>query len=209
VIERWLTVAAGLVTTLVAHAEPTTKLPPTAPPPATAAAATPAPSTSTTSTAAAVPATMRHGLAVGAELGEPTSATVGWFNDQLSFTGALGTGTRAGAGVSVHADAQYLVTRLRPDIPLRIGLGARYYHHGYQPMSADEVPDSHYGIRASAAVALERTSLQLYAELAPGVDVKRTASCTLADGPASICPHAQERPVFVQLVVGARWFLSH
>ena len=76
-------------------------------------------------------------------------------------------------------------------------------------MSFDEIPDSHYGIRASVSVALERRSMQVYAELAPGVDLKRTPSCTLADGPNTICPHAQDGPLFVQLVIGARWFLSH
>jgi hypothetical protein len=50
--------------------------------------------------------------------------------------------------------------------------------------------------------------MQLYAELAPGIDFHRTASCTLASGPYTVCPHAQDRPLFVQLVVGARWFLS-
>lgn len=195
-IDRWSAVVAVLAASAIAHADTTT-----APAPAVPA--------STTTTAAPAPAITRHGLAVGAELGEPTSATIGWFGDRLSFAAALGTGTRAGVGMSFHADAQVIVTRLRPNIPLRIGLGARYYHHGYQPMSVDELPDSHYGIRAPVAVALERTSMQLYAELAPGFDVKRTASCTLADGPASICPHAQERPLFFQLVVGARWFISH
>jgi hypothetical protein len=111
--------------------------------------------------------------------------------------------------VSFHADVQVEVARLGAHVPLRIGLGGRYYHHGYEPMSFDEIPDSHYGVRAPIAIAYETGALQLYAEAAPGVDVKRTASCTLASGPYSICPHAQELPLFVQLVVGARWFLSH
>ena len=141
--------------------------------------------------------------------GEPTAVTVGWWKGELGVSAALGTGTRAGVGLSFHADVQLVVARLTPRMPLRIGLGGRYYHHGYEPMSFDEIPDSHYGIRASAAVAYERGAVQLYAEVAPGVDVVRTASCTLASGPYSICPHAQDRPLFVQLVIGARWFLSH
>jgi len=151
----------------------------------------------------------RSGLALGVELGEPTSVTAGWFRGPLSVSGALGTGTLAGVGLSLHADVQYVVHRLGPDLPVRVGLGGRYYHHGYDAMSLDEVPDSHYGVRASASVALERGPLQLYAELAPGVDVLRTRSCTFASGADTICPHAQSPPLFVQLAVGARWFLSH
>lgn len=149
------------------------------------------------------------GLAVGVEVGEPTSATVGWFGERLAVAAAVGTGTFEGPGVSVHADAQMLVTRLRPELPLRVGLGARFYHHGYQPMSIDEIPHEHVGLRVPATLAYERGPLQLYAELAPGIDVVRTASCTLADGPRSVCPHAQSSPFFIQLAVGARWFLSH
>jgi hypothetical protein len=151
----------------------------------------------------------QSGLAIGVEAGEPTSATVGFFFDKLALLGAIGTGTRAGLGIQLHVDAQLIVARLRPDMPVRVGLGGRYYHHGYEAMSFDEIPDSHYGVRASVAVALERGPLQLYAELAPGVDIKRTTSCTLASGPYSVCPHAQANPLFLQLVVGARWFLSN
>lgn len=151
----------------------------------------------------------QSGLAIGVEAGEPTSATVGYFIDKLALLGAIGTGTRAGLGIQLHLDAQLTVAQLRPDMPVRVGLGGRYYRHGYEAMSTDEIPDSHYGLRASVAVALERGPLQLYAELAPGVDVKRTTSCTLASGPYSVCPHAQASPFFLQLVVGARWFLSH
>ena len=151
----------------------------------------------------------QKGLAIGVEAGEPTSATVGFFIDKLALLGAVGTGTRAGLGIQVHVDAQLIVAHLRSDMPVRVGLGGRYYHHGYEAMSVDELPDSHYGLRASAAVALERGRMQFYAELAPGVDVKRTTSCSLASGPYSVCPHAQASPLFIQLVVGARWFLSH
>jgi hypothetical protein len=149
------------------------------------------------------------GLAVGVELGEPAALTVAWYRGALGFAAGLGTGTFAGAGVSMHAGLELVVARLAPHVPVRVGLGGRYYRHGYDPMSIDEIPDTHLGIRAAAAVALERGPLQLYAELAPGLDVRRTQSCTLASGPDSICPHAQDSPVFLQAVVGARWFLSH
>lgn len=160
-------------------------------------------------TRAAEESPAHHGLAIGAELGEPTSATIGLFTGKLALLGAIGTGTLEGVGIQVHADAQLEVKRLTPAVPLRVGLGARFYHHGYDPQSIDEIPDEHYGIRVPVTLAYETGPVELYAELAPGIDIKRTASCTLADGPRSICPHAQESPLFVQLVVGARWFITH
>lgn len=169
----------------------------------------PPPAPATTIIATEVPAPAQQGIAVGVEVGEPTSVTVGWWKGDLAVSAALGTGTVAGVGLSFHADAQLVVTRLAPTVPVRIGLGGRYYHHGYDAMSFDEVPDSHMGIRASAAIALESGAMQVYAEVAPGVDVYRSASCTLASGAYSICPHTQELPVFVQLVIGARWFFSN
>lgn len=150
-----------------------------------------------------------RGLAVGAEVGDPIAATVGWFTGPLALLGAIGSGTREGPGLSLHADAQLVVTRLRQDVPLRVGIGARFYHHGYPPASVDEIPDDHFGIRASAALGLERGRFQIYAEVAPGLDIRRSASCSLMSGPRSVCPHSQASPLFLQLVVGARWFISH
>jgi hypothetical protein len=207
-----LTRGALVAAALVAAATPAHADGPASPLPTRVVASAPAPPRAeppATVVTTAPPATAsQHGLAVGVEVGEPTSATVGWWTGKLGLSGALGTGTREGVGLSLHVDVQYVVARLAPSIPLRIGLGGRYYHHGYDASSFDEIPDSHYGIRAAVALAHEHGPLQIYAELAPGVDVKRTASCTLASGPYSICPHAQELPLFIQLVVGARWFLS-
>ncbi len=149
-----------------------------------------------------------HGLAIGIEVGEPTSATIGWFTGKLALLGALGTGTYEGPGIEAHADVQLEIRRLGPNMPLRIGGGARLYHHGYHQSSIDETPDTHLGLRASASIALERRQLQLYAEVAPGIDVVRSSSCNLSSGARSVCPHAQEAPVFLQLAVGARWFFS-
>lgn len=149
-----------------------------------------------------------RGLAVGVELGEPTSATIGWFTGKLAVVGGVGTGTVAGLGIQVHADVQGEVLRLGPHLPLRVGGGLRVYHHGYHETSIDEIPDTHLGVRASASLALERGALQLYVEIAPGIDVARSSSCSLASGARSICPHAMESPAFFQMAVGARWFLS-
>ncbi len=183
------------------------------PAPARSASAAPAaePTAAVTTTAPRErePEPAHHGLAIGAELGEPTSLTVGWFFDRFSINGAIGTGTLAGLGASFHVDGHLEVARLSPRMPLYVGLGARYYHHGYEAMSVDELPDSHYGLRVLGGVALERGPLQFYTELAPGIDVRRTQSCALLEGPNSICPHTQSTPLFVHFVIGVRWFVSH
>jgi hypothetical protein len=176
---------------------------------AAAATTSAAPTTTATATSAPADATAQQGIAVGAELGEPTSATVGWFHDKLAVLGAVGTGTVAGLGIQIHADVQMDVHRLQPNIPIRVGLGARFYHHGYQPQSIDEIPHEHYGIRVPVAIAYEKKAMQLYAEVSPGVDFKRTNACALTNGAYSICPHQQQNPLFVQLVVGVRFFISH
>lgn len=149
------------------------------------------------------------GFAIGAELGEPSSVTAGWSTGTFGLFAAVGSGTLAGPGLSARVDAQLVVTRLAPNVPLHVGLGGRFYHHGYEPMSIDELPHTHLGLRAAVGVGLDRGPMRLYAEVAPGLDLARSRSCTLANGPDTICPHAQTSPLFVHLVVGARWFLSH
>ncbi len=187
------------------------KPPAAAPPrPTVAAAEPPAPAPAPIAvTASSEPARGPGGLALGVELGDPVSATVAYFAGAFSIGGAIGSGTYAGPGLEAHVDAQLVVARLSPHAPLRIGIGGRYYNDHYQPMSIDEVPDTHLGVRASVALAYETASVQLYVEAAPGIDLYRSASCTLADGPNSICPHAQSSPAFLQLDLGLRWFLSH
>ncbi|MGE5186357.1 MAG: hypothetical protein ACM31C_30085 [Acidobacteriota bacterium] len=181
--------------------------------PVAVAAATPPPPPPPAASVVAVPseppAAGRHGLAAGVELGDPVSATVAFFAGGWSVGAALGTGTLAGPGFEAHVDAQLVVHTLAPNVPLRVGLGGRFYNQHYQPASIDEIPDNHLGVRASVAIAYEKPQWQLYAEAAPGLDVYRSTSCTLADGPNSVCPHAQSLPVFFQLDVGLRWFFSH
>jgi hypothetical protein len=150
-----------------------------------------------------------RGLALGIELGEPVSATVAWYAGPIAVAGAVGSGTLSGPGLSLHLDAQVAIAHLSAATPVRLGIGLRHYHHGYKPASFDEVPDTHDGVRASLALAWQRHDLELYVEAAPGVDFRRTPSCTLASGANSICPHSMESPFFLQLVIGARWFISH
>lgn len=151
----------------------------------------------------------RHGLAVGAELGEPTSATVGWLTPALVLDAAIGSGTLYGPGLSAHADVEAVATRLAEQAVLRVGLGVRYYDQHYKLASMDELPSTNYGVRVPVALAYDVGAIQIYLEAAPGYDFKRTQSCTLADGPNSICPHAQATHLFLDVVVGARWYLSH
>jgi hypothetical protein len=101
------------------------------------------------------------------------------------------------------------VARFAPNVPVRVGVGGRFYHHGYKPASVDEIPHEHYGVRLPIAVAMEKKAMQLYAEVSPGIDFKRTNACALTNGAYSICPHQQDSPLFVQLVIGVRVFLSH
>ncbi len=150
-----------------------------------------------------------HGAAIGAEVGEPAGITAAWFAHAVDVALSVGSGTLAGPGFQSHLDLQLIALHLTPDVPLRVGLGARVYNQHYAPQSRDELPDWHLGARASVALAYEHGTMQLYAELAPGVDLWRSTSCSLADGAMSICPHAMSSPVFVDFVVGARWFLSH
>lgn len=203
---RTTTIATALVSSWgIASAEPAASVRALS---ASAAASAAGTTSSTTASATDSPPPSLQGLALGVELGEPTSATVAWFADRFVIAGAIGSGTLAGPGLSIHLDGQLVVTQLSPEIALRAGLGGRYYHHGYEPSSTDEIPDSHYGVRGSLAIALHRGPLEVYFEAAPGIDVKRTTSCTLASGANSICPHAMEHPFFLQLVLGARWFLT-
>ena len=201
----WLLGAAIVAAPMATLAGPRVAATDKAPPPTTAVA--PAATATRTTTAAASPGA---GLALGVEVGEPTSATVGWFTGKLAVIGAIGSGTLAGVGVHVHADAQLEVARLAPNMPLRIGLGARYLPPRLpaRPRSTSSRTPTSVSARPRRS-PIEHGSMQLYAELAPGIDVKRTASCTLADGANSICPHAQATPLFLEFVVGARWFLSH
>lgn len=162
-----------------------------------------------TVTASVPPPASPHGLAIGIEAGQPASATVGWFADKLSVDAALGSGTLLGPGFEAHLDVQVIATRLAPNVPLRVGLGGRYYDQHYQAASPDELPQQRWGVRSPVSIALDKPSWQVYAEVAPGVDLHRSASCNLLDGANSVCPHAQSTPAFVDFVVGARFFLSH
>lgn len=198
---RYAAIAMTLVAS-VTYAEPQRRVA-TAVPPAPEAVDEP------TATAGSGGARGLQGIAIGVEAGEPLSATLAWFRGSLVLGAGVGTGTLAGVGFSVHGDVQLAIAELAPHTPLRVGIGFRYYRHGYEPASFDEIPDSHVGVRGSLAIARQLDRLELYVEAAPGVDVRRTASCTLASGPDSICPHAMSSPFFLQLVLGARWFLSN
>ena len=156
------------------------------------------------------------GIAVGVEVGEPTAATVRWagLDGLLGVGAAIGSGTRSGVGLSMHADVTItpvvVYRRGGTQVPLHVGVGIRRYAHGYEPMSIDELPDVHTGVRlvVGAGVALADPSIEVYLEVAPGYDVGRSEACSLVSGTDSLCPHAQSGRGFVDLVIGARWYLG-
>jgi hypothetical protein len=162
------------------------------------------------------PSEKPEGLAVGVEVGEPSALTLRWVapGGLLGVGGAIGTGTRSGAGLSAHAEitvVPVIAHRARSTaVLLHAGGGVRLYRHGYDAMSVDEIPDAHVGLRAvlGADVVLTSASLELYLEVAPGYDVHRTASCTLRSGVDSVCPHAAASRGFVDVVLGARWYIG-
>lgn len=148
-----------------------------------------------------------RGLAIGVALGEPSAITVRYTvsPDQLHVDAAVGTGTLAGVGPELHAGVAYQVSR---SLPLYVGAGVRYFHHGYAPASVDELPDDHLGLRAAVGGTLDLSPrLELFGEVAPGYDVLRSDSCSLMSGVDSVCPHAQSSRWFVQLMAGVRWSL--
>ncbi len=153
------------------------------------------------------------GLAFGVELGEPSSVTVRFAPGagRIGGVAAVGTGTWFGPGLSVRAEATYaaatLARRARFAVPLHVGIGVRHHRHHYAPASMDELPDAHTSVLASATLALAFERVELYVEAAPGYDLARTSSCSLISGASSVCPHAQESDLFVELFAGARWYL--
>ncbi|MCB9560759.1 MAG: hypothetical protein H6708_10170 [Kofleriaceae bacterium] len=156
------------------------------------------------------------GIAVGVEVGEPAAVTVRWvgLDGLLGVGAAIGTGTRAGPGLALHGDVSLtpLVAFRRgaTAVLVHVGLGARWYRHGYQSMSIDELPDTHAGVRVPIGIgaALASPRLELYLEAALGYDAWRTASCSLASGVNSLCPHASSSRAYVDVVLGARWFVG-
>ncbi len=168
------------------------------------------------SAAAADPGERPVGVALGVEVGEPAAVTARWvgLDGLLGVGAAVGTGTRSGAGLSLHAEVTVtplVVLRAGSTVVLvHAGLGGRHYRHGYDAMSVDEVPDAHTGIRflVGVDVALAAPRLELYLEAAPGYDLWRGASCSLASGVDSVCPHAAASRGFVDVVLGARWYLG-
>jgi len=130
-----------------------------------------------------------RGIALGVELGEPTSATAGWFSGRLAATAGVGSGTLDGIGLAVHGELRYEAAQLSGRFPLRFGAGFRYYRHEEQSRASD----TRYGVRAIVEIATRFDPVELYAELAPGVDLDRTRQA--------------RSMLFANLAIGARWFL--
>lgn len=151
------------------------------------------------------------GLAVGIEVGQPTSATVRYAlpRSPLGLGAAVGSGLFGGRGLHLHADATYTALGLaHGSRSIYLGIGARYYQHGYALASVDELPDTHIGVRFSLGAAFRVSALELYGEAAPGYDVYRSDGCSLMSGAESLCPHTMSARSFVQLAVGARYYFG-
>ena len=196
---RRLAIAAWLVAPAAVHADPLAGA-------AAGAAAAPAPTTTVSATTE--PAGTPKGLAVGVEVGDPIAVTAAFNTGSLMLAGAVGSATVESPGVTAHGDVQFVATRISPKAVLRLGVGVRYYRHSHLA-SPDELPSTHLGARLSSAFAVQAGAAEVYLEIAPGIDFLRTNSCNLADGAYSVCPHAQESPLFFEGVIGLRFFLSH
>lgn len=153
-----------------------------------------------------------NGVGVGLAVGQSTRA-VGSFAPAalpIRVDAGVGTGVFEGTGLQITADVSW--ERALPyELDLGLGAGVRYFRHHYRPSSVDETGfDRHLGVRLVATVSrrLSLIPIDLFAEVAPGVDVSRTTSCTFMSGVDTVCAHDRETPLFVDLAVGARWWFD-
>jgi len=156
-----------------------------------------------------------NALGVGAELGRTASLTAKYVlrGGRLSLVGGFGSHLLGGTGLHAHADAQWLVHSFARSRSISyaayVDAGLRYYRHHFSPASIDETGlDTHTGIRAALGTSafLSAVPLELFAELGPGLDLKRSNSCTLTSGTFSVCPHDSDTHLFFQFAVGARYY---
>lgn len=159
------------------------------------------------------PARSPSGIAVGAEVGEPSSLIARWAGagGRLGIDAGIGSGMRGGRGLSLHAGFTVAPVALRLGgssvLTPYLGAGVRHYRHHYEPRSIDELDDNHTGVRLLAGLALALGRLEIYAQGGPGWDLSRTASCSLISGVDSVCPHAQSSAIFVHAVLGVRYYI--
>lgn len=167
--------------------------------------------------AAAEPTTAAPtGLAVGVEVGQPTTATVRFatVDGKLGVGVGVGSGTVDGTGLTVRGGVTFapVVAMRSParSLPIYLGVGARYYRHHYDPASIDELADRHIGIEGSlgAALALRGPGVEIYVDGGPGYDVDRTDSCSFMSGVDSLCPHQQASRLTWHAALGVRWYLG-
>ena len=156
------------------------------------------------------------GLAVGLEVGQPSTATVRFatLDGTLGVGVGVGTGTLEGRGLTVRGGATFAPVVLAAGAgrvaPIYLGAGARYYLHDDAPASIDELPDRHVGLEATlgVALALRAPRLELYVDGGPGYDVGRSDSCSFASGAMTLCPHQQATRLYWHAGVGLRWYLG-
>ncbi|MBK9032036.1 MAG: hypothetical protein IPL61_12050 [Myxococcales bacterium] len=156
------------------------------------------------------------GVAIGVELGQPSTVTVRWATlaGKLGVGAGVGTGTLDGTGLTIRGGVTFapvvLAATPRRAVPLFVGVGARYYAHHYDPASIDELPDRHVGLEATvgAALVLRASRLEVYLDGGPGYDVGRSDSCGFASGVATLCPHQGASRLYLHAAVGLRWYLG-
>lgn len=156
------------------------------------------------------------GLAVGVEVGQPSTATVRFaaLAGKLGVGAGVGTGTLDGTGLTVRGGLTFAPVVLAAGparaLPIYLGVGARYYLHHYDPASIDELPDRHVGLEGTVgvALALRPQRLELYLDGGPGYDVGRSDSCSFASGVMTVCPHQQASRLYWHAGLGVRWYLG-
>jgi|JI10StandDraft_1071094.scaffolds.fasta_scaffold00364_44 hypothetical protein len=166
--------------------------------------------------AAGEPAAAPRGLAVGVEVGQPSTVTARFaaLDGALGVGAGVGTGTLDGTGLTIRGGLTFapVVLAAGPSraLPIYLGVGARYYQHHYDPASIDELPDRHVGLEASlgVALALRGPRLELYLDGGPGYDVGRSDSCSFASGVMTVCPHQQATRLYWHGGLGVRWYLG-
>lgn len=166
--------------------------------------------------AADPPTAAPTGLAVGVEVGQPTTATVRFaaVDGTLGVGVGVGSGTLDGTGLTVRGGVTFApVVAMRSAshaLPIYLGVGGRYYRHHYDPASIDELADRHVGLEGTlgAALALRGHGLEVYLDGGPGYDVDRTDSCSFMSGVDSLCPHQQSTRLYWHAALGVRWYLG-
>jgi hypothetical protein len=121
-------------------------------------------------------------LGVGLTVGEPTGATLKyWLNNTLALDGAFGWSSHDHTDLYLHSDVLWhnfeLISPSRGRLPVYLGVGglARF---------RDEHRDNQFGIRIPVGLSymFDRVPLDIFAEIAPAIDVAPYVRAELTGG---------------------------